>query len=194
MGPTRDELQDQYGRSVPDLFGDGVKLLLVGINPGLYTAWSGIHFMAPSNRFWPAMVKAGLIDRVPTSEALADGTTRVMAESDRAGLIDRGVGITNLVQRATARADELVPAELVAGGERLAGLVADVRPEVVAIMGIGAYRVAFSRRKSRRGRQDEDLAGAALWILGNPSGLNAHETVDTIAAQLRTVAEEAGVV
>lgn len=191
MGPTREELQDQYGRRVPDLLGDDVRLLLVGINPGLYTAWSGIHFMAPSNRFWPAMVQAGIIEQVPTP---LGGGVPGMTETDRRALVSRGVGITNVVARATARADELEPAELVAGGERLAGLVADVRPKVVAIMGIGAYRVAFARPKARRGRQAEDLAGAALWILGNPSGLNAHETVDTIAAQLRTVAEEAGVV
>lgn len=189
---TRAELDAFRGHEVSDLVGPGLRLLFVGINPGLWTAAVQTHFAHPGNRFYPALYRAGItayeIDR-------AVG----MSDADRAHLVGRGVGITNLVTRATARAAELSKDELRAGGERLVAFVAEHRPRVVAIAGITAYRDAFGDRAARPGRQPDGLgvAGrfgdAALWVVPNPSGLNAHETVDTLATAYRAAAEEAGV-
>jgi TDG/mug DNA glycosylase family protein len=186
MGFTRDELDAQYGRSVPDLVGDGLRLLVVGINPGLWTAATQTHFAHPGNRFYPALHRAGITDW-PIDPSAG------MTDEDRTMLVDRGVGITNLVNRATARADELGRDELVAGGRQLEAFVADHRPRVVAVAGLGAYRTAFGRPKAPKGRQDDPIAGAEVWLVGNPSGLNAHETVETLAQQFRAIAEAAGV-
>jgi TDG/mug DNA glycosylase family protein len=193
MGFTRAELEEFRGHEVDDLVGPGLKLLFVGINPGLWTAAVKTHFAHPGNRFYPALALAGIstyeIDR-------AAG----MSDADRADLISRGIGITNLVRRATARADELSREELRAGGERLHAFVAEHRPAVVAIAGITAYREAFGERGAKPGRQPETLesaarwSGAALWVVPNPSGLNAHETVETLAAAYAAPAAEAGVI
>ncbi|MBF6619943.1 MAG: mismatch-specific DNA-glycosylase [Patulibacter sp.] len=193
MGFTRAELEQFRDVEVPDLIGPGLKLLFVGINPGLWTAAVQTHFAHPGNRFYPAIFRAGIsgyeIDR-------AVG----MNDDDRAHLTGRGVGITNLVRRATVRASELSREELREGGERLTRFVAEHRPRVVAIAGITAYRDAFGDRKALPGRQPDSLdlagpfGGAALWVVPNPSGLNAHETVDTLAAAYREAAVEAGVV
>lgn len=193
MGYTRAELEQFRDVEVPDLVGPGLKLLFVGINPGLWTAAVQTHFAHPGNRFYPAIARAGItdyeIDRV-----------NGMREADRRYMIERGIGITNLVHRATVRASELSREELREGGERLVRFVAEHRPRVVAIAGITAYRDAFDERKATPGRQPDvlDLAGrwgdAALWVVPNPSGLNAHETVDTLAAAYRAAAVEAGVV
>lgn len=193
MGFTRAELEAFRDVEVPDLIGPGLKLLFVGINPGLWTAAVQTHFAHPGNRFYPAIAKAGItgyeIDRV-----------NGMNDADRAHMVERGIGITNLVRRATVRASELSREELREGGERLTRFVAEHRPKVVAIAGITAYRDAFNERKATPGRQPDslDLAGrwgdAALWVVPNPSGLNAHETVDTLAAAYRAAAVEAGVV
>lgn len=186
MGFTRAELEAQYDRSVPDLVADDLRLLIVGINPGLWTAATQTHFAYPGNRFYPALHRAGI-----TEWPVDPGAG--MSDDDRAMLTGRGVGITNLVNRATARADELSGEELVEGGHRLEAFVAEHRPRVVAIAGLGAYRTAFGRPKAAKGLQDETIAGVEVWLLGNPSGLNAHETVDTLADQFRTVAEVAGI-
>ena len=190
---TRAELEAFRGHEVEDLVGPGLKLLFVGINPGLWTAAVQTHFAHPTNRFYPALAAAGIteyeIDR-------AAG----MSDADRAHLIARGVGITNLVRRATARASELSREELHEGGERLLRFVAAHRPTVVAIAGISAYRDAFGERGAALGRQQETLdsafhrSGAALWVVPNPSGLNAHETVATLAAAYAAPAAEAGVI
>ena len=186
MGFTREQLESFRGATVPDLLGDEVRLLIVGINPGLWTAATQTHFAYPGNRFYPALHRAGITDW-PIDPAAG------MDDRDRAMLTGKGIGITNVVNRATARADELTVDELVAGGERLRELVELRAPTVVAIAGLGAYRTAFGRPKAAKGRQPEGLAGAELWLLGNPSGLNAHETVDTLAEQFRAVAEAARV-
>lgn len=196
MGFTRAELESYRDEEVPDLIGPAeteLKLLFVGINPGLWTAAVQTHFAHPGNRFYPAIARAGIsgyeIDRVAG-----------MSDADRAHLIGRGVGITNLVRRATVRASELTREELREGGERLQRLVLERRPRVVAIAGVTAYRDAFGERKAVPGRQPESLesaarfGGAALWVVPNPSGLNAHETVETLAAAYRAAAVEAGVV
>jgi double-stranded uracil-DNA glycosylase len=180
-------LESYRDTTVDDLVGPGLRLLFVGINPGLWTAATGTHFAHPGNRFYPALLRAGVIEHQIDRGAGMD-------DSDRAHLIERGVGITNLVNRATSKAAELSAAELLAGGERLVAFVERHRPAVVAIAGITAYRTAFGVRRAALGRQPKLLAGAELWIVPNPSGLNAHETIDTLAAAYRAPAEAAGVV
>lgn len=186
MGFTRTELEACRDQTVPDLIGPGLRLLFVGINPGLWTAAANAHFAHPGNRFYPALHEAGI---TAYRLEVSDG----MAASDRRYLLERGIGITNLVQRATARADELDRDELVAGARHLEANVGERRPKVVALVGIGAYRLAFSSPKAVAGRQPDRLGGADLFVLGNPSGLNAHETVATLAGSFRAAAQVAGV-
>ena len=189
---TRAELEAFRGHEVGDLVGPGLRLLFVGINPGLWTAAVQTHFAHPTNRFYPALAAAGITDREVDRAA-------GMTDADRARLIARGVGITNLVRRATARASELSREELREGGEELLRFVAEHRPRVVAVAGISAYRDAFGERAAVLGRQPETFesaskwSGAALWVVPNPSGLNAHETVSTLAAAYAAPAAEAGV-
>ncbi len=183
---TRDELEACRGMEVPDLLGDDVRLLFVGINPGLWTAATQTHFAHPANRFYPALLRAGVITRAVDPSA-------GMSDEDRDHLRSRGIGITNLVRRATARASELTDDELREGGRRLESLVAEVRPRVVAVAGITAYRTAFAARRAVPGRQAADLNGAELWVVPNPSGLNAHETIATLAEAYADAARAAGV-
>lgn len=187
MGYTRAELESFRNAEVPDLIGPGLKLLFVGINPGLWTAATQTHFAHPGNRFYPALLTAGIIER-----AIDRG--RGMDDADRAHLIERGIGISNLVQRATAKASELSDDELRLGAARLRELVARTRPAVVAVAGVTAYRTAFGDRNAALGRQSHALDRAALWIVPNPSGLNAHATTDSLAIAYRQPAIEAGVV
>ena len=186
MGFTRAQLLESQNKTVPDLVGPDPKLLIVGINPGLWTAATGAHFARPGNRFYPALFRAGILDRIVDASA-------GYREQDRRHIVDRGVGITNIVRRASARADELSKDELRAGGERLGADVAHWRPAVIAVLGKTAYRVAFGRPRATGGRQDHELAGAELWVVPNPSGLNAHDTVDTLAVAYREAAVAAGI-
>lgn len=187
-GWTRAELESFRDAEVPDLLpASDVKLLFVGINPGLWTAATQTHFAHPVNRFYPALLAAGIIER-PIDPAAG------MTDADREHLTSRGIGISNVVRRATARADELTDDELRVGGEQLVALVARVRPRVVALAGITAYRTAFGRRKATLGRQEETLGGAELWVVPNPSGLNAHETVSSLATAYAAAARAAGVI
>lgn len=183
---TREELLTYRDATVPDLVGDDVRLLFVGINPGLWTAATQTHFAHPGNRFYPALLRAGVIDR-PIAQAAG------MDTDDRRHLLDRGIGISNLVNRATVRAAELNGVELREGARRLVANIAAWKPAVVAVAGVTAYRVAFGQPRADVGRQPESLAGAELWIVPNPSGLNAHETIDSLAATYREVAIAAGV-
>ncbi len=190
---TQAELEEYRGQEVDDLVGPGLRLLFVGINPGLWTAAVKTHFAHPTNRFYPALATAGIIDYEVDRFA-------GMTDADRAHLVARGIGITNLVGRATARASELSPQELREGGERLQRFVAEHQPAVVAIAGVTAYRDAFGERGAALGWQPDTLdsaarwSGAALWVVPNPSGLNAHETVATLAAAYAAPAAEAGVI
>ncbi len=184
---TKAELQDFRGAELPDLIGPGLRLLFVGINPGLWTAAVQTHFAYPSNRFYPALALAGILER-PVSPS--DG----MTDEDRESFVTRGLGITNLVSRATARADELTAAELRAGGARLVALVEEHQPRVVAVLGITAYRSAFGVRGAVPGQQGEPLGGAELWVVPNPSGLNAHETIPSLAEAYGAAARAAGVI
>jgi TDG/mug DNA glycosylase family protein len=178
---TRDELSAYAGRTIPDLLGPGLRLLFVGINPGLVSAATGLHFARNGNRFYPALRAAGILP--------AD----VLTPQDAAPvLVERGVGITNMVPRASARADELDDAELREGRDRLERLVTEHRPRVVAIAGITAYRTAFGDRKAAAGEQPGTFAGARLWVVPNPSGLNAHASVASLAAAYAEAAEAAG--
>lgn len=185
---TQAELQTYYGASVPDLLpadDQPLRLLFVGINPGLWTAATQTHFAHPLNRFYPAIFRAGITTRP------IDASAGMTAE-DRDYFRDRGIGFTNIVRRATAKASELTNAELKEGGAELFSLVARRKPAVVAIAGITAYRTAFNRPKAKQGLQPEPLAGAELWVVPNPSGLNAHETVPTLAAAYAEAARAAG--
>ncbi|BDD84522.1 mismatch-specific DNA-glycosylase [Tsukamurella pulmonis] len=186
MGFTREQLLAYSDTTVPDLLGPDCRLLFSGINPGLWTAATGAHFARPGNRFYPALYAAGIVDHVIDA---SDG----MSFADRNALVDAGVGITNVAPRATAKASELTAAELHDGGAQLLARVADVRPRVLAVLGITAYRTAFDRPKAIPGRQPDDIADAQVWVLPNPSGLNAHETVASLARAYRAAADAAGV-
>jgi TDG/mug DNA glycosylase family protein len=163
-----------------------MRLLFVGINPGLWTAATQTHFAHPGNRFYPALLRGGVIT-LPISPSTG------MNDEQRRHLIERGIGITNIVDRATGRAAELSRNELRRGAQQLAAKIAGWQPRVVAIAGITAYRVAFDRPRAAAGRQSEALAGAELWVVPNPSGLNAHETITSLAAAYRRAAKAAGI-
>ncbi|GLZ46427.1 mismatch-specific DNA-glycosylase [Actinomycetospora sp. NBRC 106375] len=181
--PTAEELEAARSRLLPDVLpgpdDPPLRVLFCGINPGLVSAATGHHFARPGNRFWPALHASGF-------------TPRRLAPAEQGELRSLGLGLTNVAPRATARADELDDTELVAGGERLRTLVADVRPAWLAVVGIGAYRVAFGERRAASGRQDRTLGPTGLWVLPNPSGLNAHQTPVTLAAAFRELREAAG--
>ncbi len=183
---TRAELESFNGAEVPDLLGPDVRLLFVGINPGLWTAATQTHFAHPGNRFYPALLLAGVLEQ-PVDQAAG------MDDADRDRLRARGIGITNLVRRASAKASELTPHELLQGGRALEELVRRTSPRVVAVAGITAYRTAFGLPRATPGCQPHDLAGAELWVVPNPSGLNAHETVATLAAAYAEPARAAGI-
>jgi TDG/mug DNA glycosylase family protein len=175
--PDRAALLAAAGRRVPDLIGPKLRVLFCGINPGLYSAATRHHFARPGNRFWPALHAGGF-------------TPRILAPWEEGELLQLGLGITNLVARATASAAELTSAELVAGRRRLERKVVRYGPKWVAVLGIGAYQVGFRRPAARLGPQPERLGGAGLWVLPNPSGLNAHHQPRDLAqvfAELRRV-------
>jgi TDG/mug DNA glycosylase family protein len=190
MGFTRAELESYRDVEVPDLLpaaDQSLRLLFVGINPGLWTAATQTHFARPGNRFYPALLAAGIIEQ-PVDPSAG------MTDADRAVLRRRGIGITNVVARATARADELTAEELRAGGVRLRELVAEREPVVVAVAGVTAYRTAFGERSARVGEQPSTWGRTRVFVVPNPSGLNAHETVGTLARAYAEAALAAGVV
>jgi TDG/mug DNA glycosylase family protein len=182
---SRAELESFRDAEVPDLLGPDPRLLFVGINPGLWTAATQSHFARPGNRFYPALLRAGIVPR------RIDPSTG-MTDEDREELRRRGIGITNVVPRATARADELTTEELRAGGERLRALVAERAPSVVAVAGVTAYRTAFGQRGATVGEQPDRWGSSRVFVVPNPSGLNAHDTVDTLAAAYAEAARAAG--
>ncbi len=184
-GFSREELEAFRDATVPDLVGPRLSLLFVGINPGLWTAATQTHFCHPSNRFYAAIHRAGLIDwTVATSLGMTD--------EQRRSFTDAGLGFSNLVSRATARASELGAAELEEGAQRLEALVVERRPKAVAIAGVTAYRTAFKVPEAHLGAQEAGIVGSELWVVPNPSGLNAHETIDTLADWYRKAAMAAG--
>jgi double-stranded uracil-DNA glycosylase len=167
--PTPAALTAATGRQVPDVLAPNLRVLFCGINPGLWSAAVGHHFARPGNRFWKALHLSGF-------------TPRLLAPDEEAELVRLGLGITNLVDRASAGAADLTPEELRAGAERLTAKVARTRPEMVAILGVGAYRTAFARPKATVGPQPDPIGGARAWVLPNPSGLNAHYQLPALAA------------
>jgi TDG/mug DNA glycosylase family protein len=159
--PTQDQLRAAYGKTIRDVIASDLRILFVGINPGLYSGAVGHHFARPGNRFWPALQGAGVTDRL-------------LSPSEERLLLDRGCGITNIVDRATARADELTEDDLSHGIRRLEKKVRRFRPRWVAFLGISAYQAVVDRQSPSVGPQTAKFGGARVWLLPNPSGLNAH--------------------
>jgi TDG/mug DNA glycosylase family protein len=168
--PSTADMAAARGRTIPDLVAPRLRVLFAGINPSLYSAATGHHFARPGNRFWPALHRSGF-------------TSRQLHPTEQPLLLDLGLGITNVVARATARADELDAAELRAGGEALAALAQSIGVSWLAILGVTAYRAAFRAPNAVVGPQADRIGGAQVWILPNPSGLNAHWTPTTLAAE-----------
>jgi TDG/mug DNA glycosylase family protein len=178
--PTPQDLQAAAGKTLSDLIAPGLKVLFVGINPGLYSGATGHHFARPGNRFWPALHLAGI-------------TPRRLQPWEEDELLAWGYGISSMVRRATATAQELTAAEYRAGAARLEETVRQSRPRLVCFLGMGAYRAGFARPKAQLGRQAETIAGVPVWVLPNPSGLNAHFSLDDFArllAEVRAAAEQ----
>ena len=159
-------------RTVPDIIEPGLRVLFCGINPGLYSAWARHHFARPGNRFWPALYASGFTDRLLLPE-------------EEHKLLKSGFGITNLVERATVGSQELDRNELRAGGRAFEKKVRAYRPHAVAVLGVSAYRLAFDHPTAVIGPQPERMFEALVWILPNPSGLNAHFTPPALAKLFR---------
>ncbi|GGY87240.1 G/U mismatch-specific DNA glycosylase [Streptomyces nitrosporeus] len=177
---TPEELQAARDRVVPDVLAGGLRVLFCGINPSLMSAATGHHFAHPGNRFWPVLHRSGF-------------TPRRLRPAEQGELPVFGLGITNVVARATARADELSTKEYVEGGRALEAKVRRAGPRWLAVVGVTAYRAAFGERRARIGPQERTVGGARVWVLPNPSGLNAHWTVETMAdeyARLRAAVEQ----
>ena len=166
--PTKAELLAAANKTVPDVIAPGLKILFCGINPGLYTAWTGHHCARPGNRFWPILHRAGF-------------TQRLLDPSEKKELLRDGYGITNLASRATATAAELTTEELQQGARKLEAKLRRYKPRCLAVLGVGAYRTAFGRPKATLGEQSDRIAGTRVWVLPNPSGLNAHYQIDELA-------------
>jgi double-stranded uracil-DNA glycosylase len=176
--PSAADLAAAQDRTIPDVAAPGLRVLFAGINPGLYSAATGWHFARPGNRFWPALHRSGF-------------TPRLLRPWEQAELLAAGLGITNVAARATAQASELTPGEMREGGEILAAKVTRLQPAWLAVAGVTAYRTAFGRPKAQVGEQAETLGGARLWVLPNPSGLNAGWPTPRLVAafaELRTAA------
>jgi len=172
--PTRADLLAAQNKTVRDVIAPSLRVLFCGINPGLYSGATGHHFARPGNRFWPTLHQAGF-------------TPRLLHPREERELLTHGYGITNLVARATATADELSPEELVAGQRRLKAKVKRYQPQVVAVLGISAYRTAFGQKVVTLGKQAEPLANSVVWVLPNPSGLNAHYQLADLAKHFRVL-------
>ncbi|WP_371480987.1 G/U mismatch-specific DNA glycosylase [Kitasatospora sp. NBC_00315] len=177
--PTPDQLAAAQDATIPDLAAPGLRVLFCGINPGLWSGATGHHFARPGNRFWPALHRSGF-------------TPRQLRPEEQEQLLDLGLGITNVVARTTARADELTRDELHEGGAALRERVALLRPGALAVLGIGAYRTGFGDARATVGRQPEGIGATEVWVLPNPSGLNAHYTPAALAEEFRTLREAVG--
>ena len=176
--PSKEQLAGARGKTIKDVIQPGLDVLFCGINPGLYSGAVGHHFARPGNRFWPALHLSGF-------------TPRELSPFDERELLSFGLGITNVVNRTTAAADELSRAELVEGGRRLRAKVSRFRPRWLAVLGVGAYRVAFGDKASAVGRQPDRIGTTGLWVLPNPSGLNAHYQLPDLVAAFKALHREA---
>ncbi len=176
--PTRKEIAAAVGKTVADVIAPGLKILFCGINPGLYTAAIGHHFGRPGNRFWPTLYAAGI-------------TPRLLSPFEERELLQYGCGITNVVARASTAADELSREELVEGGKQLTERVLLYQPRILAVLGVTAYRAAFDRPKAILGPQPDSIGDTRIWVLPNPSGLNAHYQLEDLAALFRELKQAA---
>ncbi len=159
--PTKQELEDAVDLTIEDIIAPNLKVLFCGINPGLYSGATGLHFARPGNRFWKVLFGSGF-------------TNRLLDPSEEADLLDSGYGITCFVSRTTARGDELSEAEFIEGGKILLEKLELYKPKMLAVLGLGAYRTAFERPRAKVGLQDETFGNTRIWLLPNPSGLNAN--------------------
>lgn len=178
--PTKQEVLAARDKTLPDVISSGLKILFVGINPGLYTAAVGHHFARPGNRFWPALYHAGF-------------TSRLLSPFEEKEFLAAGYGIVNVVARATARADELSTEELIAGGVELEKKVRQFKPCFCAFIGMGAYRVAFKRPRAQSGRQSEKIGDSSVWVVPSTSGINANyqmKDLVSILQEMRLAAEK----
>ena len=166
--PTKEDLRDAVNRTTEDLIDYDLKVLFCGINPGMWSGATGFHFAKPGNRFWKTLHLSGF-------------TERLLHPSEEHELLEKGYGITSFCKRTTARADELTTAEYVAGGKLLIKKIHRFRPQFLAVLGIGAYRTAFGRPQAKLGLQDETIGATRVWLLPNPSGLNAHYQLPDLA-------------
>jgi TDG/mug DNA glycosylase family protein len=172
--PTKQQLIEAAGKTVPDVIAQNLRVLFCGINPGLYTAAVGHHFARPGNRFWPALHQSGFTDRL-------------MSPFDERELLESGIGISNVVPHATASAAELTREDFAKGGRLLAAKVKRYRPRIVAILGVGAYRQAFEKPKAQVGEQLERIHAVRVWVLPNPSGLNANYQLPDLVRLFRVL-------
>jgi TDG/mug DNA glycosylase family protein len=170
--PTKEEIAAAVNKTLDDVIAPGLDVLFCGINPGLYTAAAGHHFARPGNRFWPTLHRAGF-------------TPRLFRPDEQQELLAHRIGITNLVARATTAAAELTADELAAGGKILSRKVTRYKPRVLAIVGVGAYRTAFGHPRAQIGLQPETIGSTAIWVLPNPSGLNANYQPPQLVALYR---------
>ena len=177
--PTRAQLEAARDKRIKDVIADDLRVLFCGINPGLYSGATGHHFARPGNRFWPALHLSGFTDRL-------------LSPFEERELLESGLGITNLVSRTTARADELTDIELKRGARNLHRKVLRYRPRILAVLGVGSFRIAFGRPSTGIGPQDETIGHTSVWVLPNPSGLNAHYQLPDLGrlfGRLRRAAE-----
>jgi double-stranded uracil-DNA glycosylase len=174
VNPSKADLEAARARTIPDVLGPDLDVVFVGINPGLWSGAVGHHFARPGNRFWKALRGSGFTDRL-------------LSPFEDASLLEWNLGLTNLVARTTSRADELSTDEIRRGARELEERFAPLRPRFVAILGIGAYRTGFGRRDAALGPQEQDLGGSRVWVLPNPSGLNAHHQLDDLTDRFRAL-------
>ena len=179
--PTKQQLIEAAGKTLPDVIAPNLKVLFCGINPGLYTAAVGHHFARPGNRFWPALHQSGF-------------TSRLMSPFDEGELLALGVGISNVVPHATASAAELTREDFNKGGRLLAAKVKRYRPRIVAILGVGAYRQAFDKPSAQVGEQLDTIYAARVWVLPNPSGLNANYQLPELVRLFRRLRAQVKVI
>jgi len=172
--PSKEDLREAINLTTEDLIDFNLKVLFCGINPGLYSAATGFHFARPGNRFWKALFLAGF-------------TEHLLHPSEEYELLERGYGITSFCKRTTARADELTTAEFVEGGKLLVKKLEKYKPQTLAVLGITAFRAAFRQPKAKLGLQEEKIAGIDVWVLPNPSGLNAHYQVEDLGKLFKQI-------